>query len=577
MGLELKKGRDGQLVMTWYGRWTENGKRKSTALCDALGTPPASLSINDEGDAAFERSRKKAEGLLENHVSEASQKGHADHLTERLIEAKTGRKVEYAKLADLPALWRGIDREGGAPSEKHLAWCDSVFKRFAAAVPCEYLYEVEPEHIKTFLDGIRLTHTNKTVKDMTTVVRAAFKRLLPVGSENPFGKTIHKRKARVAGDGGMVARMALTGAQLERLYETARPDPMLYALTVCAACTGMRIGDVCQLRWQSVDLRAGWVRVATSKTGVEIEVPIFDRLREVLEVALADRQPEAVYVWPEAQRLFAGKVNPAYAYDENDTPEERRAKMYLIPPNPNGIYYRGKSLFARAFADTPPNALRMRQDAPESADLAEVFPKVSEAVRDAGFSDSKRDRVMDTLTRYARGESYREIEKATGRKRCIISQDLHDAELVSNYRLRCGLIGARGTTKKSGRDLKTLIADTRQGRKIGQHAASLLGWHNLRGTFVVLALNAGVPFETVAKCTGHTQAKTIRDHYDNQTREHTKQAMQGAGAQLSGKGARKALPEAKADPVAQIAAQLQALTQAQRAQLTAMLIQADKV
>ena len=93
MGLELKKGRDGQLVMTWYGRWTENGKRKSTALCDALGNPPASLSIHDEGDAAFERSRKKAEGLLESHVSQASQKGHADHLTERLIEAKTGSKV----------------------------------------------------------------------------------------------------------------------------------------------------------------------------------------------------------------------------------------------------------------------------------------------------------------------------------------------------------------------------------------------------------------------------------------------------------------------------------------------------
>ena len=132
----------------------------------------------------------------------------------------------------------------------------------------------------------------------------------------------------------------------------------------------------------------------------------------------------------------------------------------------------------------------MRQDAPESADLDETrySPKVSEAVRGAGFGDAKRDRILDSLTRYARGESYRKIEKATGRKRCIISQDLHDAELVSSYRLRCGLIGARGTTKRSGRDLKRLIADTRQGRKIGQHAASLLGWHNLRGTFVVLAL-----------------------------------------------------------------------------------------
>jgi len=27
-----------------------------------------------------------------------------------------------------------------------------------------------------------------------------------------------------------------------------------------------------------------------------------------------------------------------------------------------------------------------------------------------------------------------------------------------------------------------------------------------------------VPFETVAKCTGHQTASMIRDHYDNQTR-----------------------------------------------------------
>lgn len=573
MGLELKRGRDGKLVMTWYGRWTDSGKRKSTALCDVLGTPPASLSIHDEGDAAFERSRKKAEILLDNHISQASQKGHADHLTERLIEAKTGRKVEYAKLADLPALWRGIDREGGAPSEKHLAWCDSVFKRFAAAVACEYLYEVKPDHIKAFLDGVRKTHTNKTVKDMTTVIRAAFKRLLPVGSENPFGKTIQKRKARVAGDGGMVARLALTAAQLEQLYETARPDPMLYALTVCAACTGMRIGDVCQLRWQSVDLRSGWIMVATSKTGVEIEVPIFDRLREVLESALADREPEAVYVWPEAQLLFAGKPNPKYVYDPNDTPEDRTAKAYLIKPNPNGIYYRGKVLFAKAFAnqaETPQDVPESGQIEAEKPDLATIFPKVAEAVRGAGFADSKRDRIMDTLTRYARGESYREIEKATGRRRCIISQDLHDAESVSNYRLRCGLIGERGTTKKSGRDLKTLIEETRLHRKIGRHAASLLGWHNLRGTFVVLALNAGVPFETVAKCTGHQTARMIRDHYDNQTREHTKQAMQSAGAQLSGKMAKTVL-EVNPDPVAQMATQLRTMSKADRARLAALL------
>ncbi|MFA7174462.1 MAG: site-specific integrase [Kiritimatiellia bacterium] len=537
MGLELKKGRDGQLVMTWYGRYTENGKRVSVALCAVDGTPPSSLSIRDKGDNKFEVSREKAEGLLSSHQKEAGAKGKADHLTERLIEAKTGRKVEYAKLADLPALWRGIDRDGGAPTERYLKWCDSVFIRFVESTPCEFLYEVQKEHVKAFLDGMRKNRTHKTVKDMTILLRVAFNRLLPVGTVNPFVESIRRRKARGAVTGGTVARRPLTLEQLEILYETARTDPLIYGLTVCAASTGMRIGDVCQLRWQSVDLRAGWVKVATSKTGVSIEVPIFAKLREVLENVLSDRDPEAVHVWPEA------------------------ARMYDV--NRNGVYYRGKVLFAQAFADTPPNALKQVADKSERVTLADVLPQVTEAVK-VRFDGVKRDRILDTLARYARGQSYRQIEAETGRRRSQTSEDLREAEEVS------GLLFRKGASVASMRDLKTLIGKTRQKRETGCYAASLLGWHNLRGTFVTLALDAGIPFETVSKCTGHTTAKTVRDHYYNPTREHTKQAMRKVGAQLSGKQ-HTALNADKADPVAAMAAQLQSFTPEQRAQLSEIL------
>ncbi|HRT28894.1 MAG TPA: site-specific integrase [Kiritimatiellia bacterium] len=583
MALEIRRGRDGKLIGNWYGSFVDStGKRRVVALTERLPVKHYPGSLRETGNAIFEASRGRAEKELEAFQSDARSKGRADELTAKLIESRTGAKVEYAKLADLPQLWRGIDREGDKPSEKHLEWCDSVFERFAEAVPCEYLYEVKSEHIKTFLNGMRKTHTHKTVKDMTTVIRAAFTRLLPVGAENPFSKTIRKRKARKADDGGTAGRKALTDAQLERLYETARPDPTLYALTVCAACTGMRIGDVCLLQWASVDLREGWVKVATSKTGVEVEIPIFDRLREVLEIALAEREPDAVYVWPDAARMMTGKKNPNFNpedWREEDKPKdkkearrwkiEKRRAQYLELPNPDGIYYRGKALFARAFADTPKNALKAHQDAPESADLAEVFPEVAEAVRGAGFAASKRDRIMDTLTRYARGESYRDIEKATGRQRPQISEDLREAERLTGLRLRRGLIGTKGTTKKSGRDLKTLIAGTRKPRTIGQYAASVWGWHNLRGTFVVIALGEGVDFETVVKCTGHTTAKTARDHYYNPTREHTKQAMRNAGLRLSGGAASRQI--GTGGTVADLAEQLKALSPADRRQLAKLL------
>ena len=258
--------------------------------------------------------------------------------------------------------------------------------------------------------------------------------------------------------------------------------------------------------------------------------------------SLAERR-ESPYVWPSAARM----------YEDNLT----------------GITYRGKVLFARALSAAPQDAPERPALASDRVNLADALSQVSEAVQAADYCPAKRDRILDTITRYARGESYRDIQKATGRPRSVTSEDLAEAEEVSGYSFR------KGATDKHGGDIKTLIKGTRQKRGQGRLAASLFGWHNLRGTFVVLALDAGVPFETVTRCTGHTTAKTVRDHYYNPTRDHTRQAMRKAGKQIGGKQ-RPALNVDKDDPLATLAAQLKTLSQADRAQLTRMLKEGGK-
>ncbi len=420
-----------------------------------------------------------------------------------------------------------------------MKWCDSVFRRFSEAVTCTYLYEVKKEQTSAFLDDLRKNRTSKTIKDMTTLLRSTFNYFMPVGMDNPFCKTIRRKRARTAITGDMVARRPLTIEQLNILYETARPDPFLYPLVVCASCTGMRIGDVCRLRWQSVDMREGWVRVATSKTGVEIEVPMFVRLREVMETALANRT-DSTYVWPEAAEM----------YEKNLT----------------GITYRGKSLFARAFSAAQEKTAKIAAGKVHHVALADVLPQVSDAVKNAGFEPSKCDRILDTITRYARGDSYRKIEAETGRSRPQTSEDLADAEKTSDLNFR------KGPTLASGQNLRALIKTTRQKRGKGMLSASLMGWHNLRGTFVALALDEGVPFETVVRCTGHTTAMTVRDHYYNPTREHTRQAMQRVDARINSASKQlvAALPTKDAS-LADLAAKLGALTDKQKAKLAAMM------
>ena len=112
MGLEVRYGRGGKLRKPWYGSYIDStGKRRVVALTEPLPTRHFPGSLRETGDAIFEASRARAQKELEDHQTEERQKGRADHLTERLIQSKTGRAVEYVRLADLPAAWRGVRRE----------------------------------------------------------------------------------------------------------------------------------------------------------------------------------------------------------------------------------------------------------------------------------------------------------------------------------------------------------------------------------------------------------------------------------------------------------------------------------
>lgn len=558
MGLEIRQGRDGKPRKFWYGAYVDAaGKRVAVKLSVPIdGKPSPSGRLKDEGNPAFESSRGAAKKELEGIMSQAREKGSAAHLTERLIKARTGKTVEYVKLADLPARWRSLSREE-KPSAEWLKWCDTIFKRFIEKTPKTFLYEVTQDEAAAYVDTLRGDFTRRTAAGAKSLLKSAFTHLLPPGMDNPFKEIITSRGSHAKG--GTIHRRPLTAAELVTLFETARPDPLLYPLTVAAACTGARIGDICLLQWHAVDLTEGFISVTTAKTGSFVEIPIFKPLREVLEAASAERG-SSLYVWPQAAAMYQKTI-------EKDG-EKITSRRY-------GITYRGKSLFARAFAskeETPQDVPESGQIEADRPDLAKILPKVLEAVRGAGFAQGKEARIVDTLTRYANGESYRAIEKATGRKRPIISQDLHDAELVSKLRLRCGLIGTWGTRKKSGRDIKTLITATRQTRSgSGVLSASLLGWHSLRGTFVTLALAAGVPIEDVRKITGHTLLETIRKFYNNPQREHLRAVLgDKLPGVLTGKPEPKAI-EAKETTLDALAATLNKLSNKEKKQLQAML------
>lgn len=302
-----------------------------------------------------------------------------------------------------------------------------------------------------------------------SLLQSAFKRFLPSGAANPF----EGLAGRDTNDADTIHRMPFTAAELQALIEAAQGDDMMRDLVTAAACTGMRRGDLCRLRWNSVDLAAGMLAVKTSKTGATVEIPIFDPLRVVLETRNGN---QSEFVFPEAAAMLA--------------------------QNESGLTWRFKKIVALTL-DTNPSEPRT-----EVTPAADIEPEALAAI-EANTSDGlRRTRMLEAFKRYASGQSYREIEKETGIPRGVLSADLRAVE---------AWMGKRFVKSSRGPNLKEAIARvTRVERKQGAIAASVRDWHALRTSFVSLALSAGVPMELVRRVTGHATVDIVLKHYRRQ-------------------------------------------------------------
>lgn len=500
MALLLKTQRDGSLREFWYGVYRESNGTRTVVNLDVRwhGTPPLSGRVHDAGDEVFEKSRKKALEALDKFMAEAARKGRAEHLTERLIESKTGRAVQYVRVDELAARWRGLGRETPA-GEGYLNGCDAAFERFVEFMkkrprPATYIYEVTQEDADACMGALQAIFARKTVRDNAKLLNKAFERFLPVGAANPFARFVGRRSS---GESEMVHRKPFTDVELKALLATARDDEFMYPLIVTAACSGMRRGDVCNLRWSAVDLVGGMLAVKTSKTGVEVEIPIFKPLQAVLESCEGNGSE---LVFPEAARLLETK--------------------------PDALTWQFKKIVARAFGGS--NADGVTQPVPAADVLAEGEAAVTEKVPEG----PKRDRMVDVFRRYCAGASLREIVKASGHAKCTVSYDLHTIE---------EMIG-KSFLRVQAPSIKKVVRATTQVKREkgkGQRAASIRDWHALRATFVTLALSAGVPVELVRRVTGHATVEVVLKHYFRPDRDQFKAALVDAMPKvLTGKSTR---------------------------------------
>lgn len=523
MGLKLIKD-NGIVRKAWYGQYKEGGKWKVVKLTTPMRGSKIPDSLSEEGDIPFEKSRALAQAEFERFEADRRIKGNAESLTRTLIESKTGQKVEDVRVSEIEERWRTIHQRSRSKTwNKSISW---MFDLFTKSIACEYLYEVTTEMIVAFYEKIRTEYAWSVTSRIMKLLKGAFDDLLPVGTANPFSRI------EIAPDKDMeqtIHRKPLSESELESLFDEASKDPLLNDITITAACTGMRIGDVCNLEWKSVDLKEGLIEVKTRKTGQEVTIAIFPRLLPILQAAYAKSDSRDKYVFPEA------------------------AEKYRT--NYSGIIRMGKILFARAL-----HLNELREDAIEPDEADSLTPdEIIAKIHTAGFFKGKAEKIERAYRLYLSGMNYREITNETGFSRGQISNYLHEIEDLT------------GTTvvkfaKERENSSRRLLKRTRQDRTIGKHSASLYGWHSLRASFVVQALANNIPVEIVRRVVGHSTIDMTLEYFNPTKRimaDTMRKKMQGSI--LSG----DQVPQLEATP--NLASLVANMTPAEREQLKALL------
>lgn len=461
------------------------------------GNPPATKSLTDQGDTAFEVSRALAHAKLGTIIEEARSKRDSARLVEKLYAIKTGERIKTVKIEAIADEWNKIPRHR-KPTEKYACECRAGLKRFTAFLRQEFpkvddLAQVTRTVARAFLDvESRRGVTARTWNSTMQLLRATFKSLLPAGAINPFSDTPTMAMQTMF-------RKPFTSEELKSIVETARDDDFIRPIIVTGICTAMRRGDCCLLKWKDVDIAQGFITVKTAKTGATVDIPIFPLLEEELIRKTENRRQKAEgYVFPE------------------------QARMYL--ENASGITWRVKKILVVALGGRSHGGVE--KGLPEVA-KAEARRRGLVFINTLGNAE-KRERMRRVFELYMDGKTTKELVEAAGVSKGSTSHYLNEIEMAIGCRIVRGRPLGGSLTARLRND-SDLLRTERDG---GRRRASVRDFHSLRVTWVTLALTAGVPLELVQKVTGHKTTNIVLKHYFQPGREAFRVALHEAMPKL---------------------------------------------
>ena len=487
-----------------YGRFTsDDGRRIERALCKWHGVPPpdGKIVVLECLEGKFRSFVKKAMDLLagvEDNTNnlKMSREDHARTMREfvmaqRLKSYKPKEKRrERERLPRLFELWDRFKEKAEEEAKKRQdefkrqEFYQYVIQRFAAFATGRskekaFLAEVPLKDVLDYLDGLGVAPG--TYNKHLIVLKRLFRLLAP------FSATAGDLSAVKQKDEKNVFHEPFTDAEVNAIIDTAaQVDSLIQSMVIIAVCTGLRLKDICLLRWDSMDTdfsqEEPLIYPTTHKNKGDAELGMWPMLKTELERLWKGRKPGAVYVLPEAAEIYS-----------------RNPKQLLTRLE--------KVLRLLGFGEEGVDARRISLNVDPTQDREALMKDAAAALAAEGCTEGRRQSILNVLDLYLSGKSLPQIAAGSGLSKGTVSNYLHRVEKLT------GRIVIRQRVMPvvfQGDNPKPLTVKPERG---GLNRVAVRKWHSFRTTFCIAAIRAGIKIETLKKILGSREVDIILKHY----------------------------------------------------------------
>jgi len=324
----------------WEGNFSFAGRRYFERLNPVRGHIPD--DIFPEGDAEFQSSKAEALRLLRERAEKIKAPNISTEEYNRLqaLLAKRILKTNYKSKPSLSGtpLSSLEDRVCALIRDKvckdHLKRVLWVTRQFANYVhTAGTLESVTFQQVQDYLANVSANQpAPRTYNEHVRQIKRIFREFSPYGDTAREVSKLTKRPEET------VSRQIFTEEEIAQILEVSKKgDPLIYSMVTIASCTGLRLKDICLLKWESVNFRRNLILLETHKTGGDVALGMWPALRKELERLREVAGKKDVYVLPEAAKRHATnadnlldrlrKVLYILGYSKSEIMQKRGSKL----------------------------------------------------------------------------------------------------------------------------------------------------------------------------------------------------------------------------------------------------------